>query len=87
MPANDGEHPVRDLLGVSIPDGTGAPGSQGISAADSAGDVIGSPVANTCGDAVQGGVHSPVVAVHTGDTSGFSDGPRARQRDPSREAS
>ena len=31
MAANDGEHPVSDLFGVRLPDGTGAPGSAGAS--------------------------------------------------------
>jgi hypothetical protein len=29
MAANDGSHPVRELFGVQLPDGTGAPGSTG----------------------------------------------------------
>jgi len=73
MAANDGEHPVRDLFGVALPTGTGAPGTQGISAADTTGEVIGNP-GIASGDTYQSGqLPRDHVVVTAGDTSGMSD--------------
>ena len=73
MAANDGEHPVRDLFGVPLPDGSGAPGSPGISWHDTNGGTIGNPVVSVQGMSSQLESGRPKQTVAAGDTSGMSD--------------
>lgn len=68
----DGDQP-RDLFGVALPDGTGAPGSQGVVASDKAGPVVGNPVVSAPYGSSQLPENRPRLDVTAGDTSSMSD--------------
>jgi hypothetical protein len=73
MAANDGEHAVTSNFGVPLPDGTGAPGTVGVSAAATAGGLVGSPQVSVPFGSSQVPGNMPRVPVYGGDTSSFSD--------------
>jgi hypothetical protein len=71
MAAGDGEHPIREIIpGIAVPEGTGAPGNQGITAAAPAGPQIGTAtVTPPYGQARD----ATLVPVYNGDSAGSAD--------------
>jgi hypothetical protein len=59
--------------GIGVPAGTGAPGGTGVSASDTSGPVVGTPVVSNPYGSSQVPANMPRVAVHSGDTSGMAD--------------
>ena len=72
-PLNSDAGIASELFGVSLAQGTGAPGSAGIDAAATNGPEIGRPVVSAPFGSSQLEVNRPTVAVLAGDTSGMSD--------------
>jgi hypothetical protein len=81
--ANDGEHPVTSLFGSDLPAGTGAEGTPGVTAAQSSGPVLGSPVVSNPFGSSQVAANLPTAQVVSGDTcSSSADGPVPPAGDP-----
>lgn len=76
MAINDGINPGNEVRpsfpGLPLPAGTGAPGSQGDTAAESAGTQVGDPIVSNPYGSSQVPENMPRVSVLSGDTSGMS---------------
>jgi hypothetical protein len=67
----DGSQP-SSLFGVRLPDSTGASGSTGVTAGETAGGVVGTPVVSVPFATSQLPAMRPTIEVLSGDTSAFS---------------
>jgi hypothetical protein len=68
----DSQEWIDEYPGGQAPTGTGAPGSEGITAAQSFGPVVGTPIVSIPGVSSQLAEGRPTLAVQSGDTSAFS---------------